>query len=127
MPDSFDVYFRSGVCDIDAAARALSGYRLAVARHGDRLAVSRPGSPAFRILLSKEAWVRLEAIEIGEGTPHAARMQECDARFEVSFDSLDEVLQEYTTLQMIEEALQEVSRGFLFLGWNGYLLAPERE
>src|SRR5262245_44833386 len=127
MPEGFEVYFRSEACDLDTVARALAGYRLTVARHGDRLVVSRPGSPVFRILLSKEAWVRSEATEIGEVTPHAAEMQECDARFEVSFDSLDEALEEFTTLQMVEEALQEVSRGFLFLAWNGNLLPPERE
>lgn len=127
MSDGFDVYFPSESCDLDAAARALKGCRLTVARRGGQLVVSRPGSSAFRILLSREAWVRSEAAEIGEGTPHAAEMQECDARFEVSFDSLDEVLQEYTTLQMVEEVLQEVSQGFLFLTWNGNLLPPERE
>jgi hypothetical protein len=46
-------------------------------------------SSTSRCLLSTEPWVREEAAEISQATPHAA-MQGCDGRFEVSFESLDE-------------------------------------
>jgi len=112
------------VCDLDAASRSLTGYGLKVARWGDTITASRPGSPEFRIRLATEEWVRAEAAEIGDGTPHEAAMRECDARFEVSFDSLDDVLDEINTLLEVQGALQDASRGFLFLPWNGNLSGP---
>ena len=37
MSESCMVFFRSGTCDLDAAARSLAGYRLTVTRNGDEL------------------------------------------------------------------------------------------
>ena len=88
MADGFQVYFKSGTCDLNAAVRALTGYGLKVQTHEGYVTVSRPGSPAFDVGISTEAWVGEEAAEIGAGTPHAAAMRACDARFEVSFESL---------------------------------------
>jgi len=118
------VFFRSGACDLDAASRSLAGHGLTVTRTGDAITAARPGSPEFRIRLATEEWVRAEAAEIGDGTPHEAAMRECDARFEVSFDSLDDVLDEINTLLEVQGALQDASRGFLFLPWNGNLSGP---
>jgi hypothetical protein len=127
MADGFMVFFRRGACDLDAAARALEGYGLNVTRRGDQLTARRPGSSEFRVRLAAEDWVRIEAAEIGTGTPYEAAMRECDVRFEVSFDSLDEALDEINTLMEVEAALQEASEGFLFLSWNGNLSEPWRE
>ncbi len=118
------VFFRSGACDLDAVARTLAGYGLTVTRTGDAITASRPGSPEFRIRPATEEWVRAEAAEIGSGTPHEADMRDCDARFEVSFESLDEGLDEINTLMEVQGALQDASRGFLFLPRNGNLSEP---
>ena len=52
------VFFRSGACDLDAAARSLAGYGLTVTRTGDAITAGRPGSPEFRIRLATGEWVR---------------------------------------------------------------------
>ena len=121
MANSCMVFFRSGACDLDAAARALAECRLTVTRNGDQLMIRRGGSPEFRVSLVREDWVQQEAVEIGAGTPHAAALGKCDARFEISFDSLDEVLDEINTLMEVQGTLQDASRGILFLPWNGEL------
>jgi hypothetical protein len=83
------VFFRSGACDLDSAARSLSGYGLTVTRQGDQLTASRPGRPKFRVRLAAGDWVGAEANEVGEGTEHADAMRGRDARFEISIESTD--------------------------------------
>jgi hypothetical protein len=124
MANAFQVFFKSGTCDLDAALRWLSGYGLTVAKRDGYLTAGRPNSQEFDVGLSAEPWVREEAAEISKGTPHAAAMQGCDARFEVSFESLDEALDEMNTMMEVQVALQEACRGLLFLPWNGSLSGP---
>jgi hypothetical protein len=120
------VFFRSGVSDLDAAARSLAGYGLTVARQGEQLSAGRSGSPQFHIRLATGQSVRDEAAEIGEGTPCEAAMSECDARFEIGIDDLDAALDEINTLMEVQGALQDASQGILFLPWNGSLSEPWR-
>jgi hypothetical protein len=121
MADGCLVFFRPGACDLDAAAEALAGYGLTVTRRGDELTAGRAGSSQFRIRLSAAPHVAAEAAEIGEGTPHEAAMRECGARFEVGIDDQDAALDEINTLMEVQGALQDASRGYLFLPWNGNL------
>jgi hypothetical protein len=124
MAETCMVYFQTGACDLATAARFLSSYGLTVVRRGDTLIASRPGSPQFRISLSSEPHVLAEAVGSSQGTPHAAAMRECAARFEVVIDDLDAALDEINTLIEVQGALQDASRGFLFLSWNGNLSEP---
>jgi hypothetical protein len=68
--------------------------------------------------------VAQEVALIGEDNRHAAALAGCDALFEVSFLDLDEVLDESTTLVEVQCALEEATRGFLYIGWNRHLSAP---
>jgi hypothetical protein len=124
MASGFQVYFKAGTCDLDAAVRSVTGYGLTAQPQKGYVTVSRPGSPEFDVGISTEPWVREEAAEISEGTPHAAAMRECDARFEVSFEDLDVALDEINTMMGVQVALQEACNGFLFLPWNGHLSGP---
>ena len=127
MADGCLVFFRPGACDLDAAAKALAGYGLTVTRRGNELTAGRLGSPQFHIVLSEAPHVAAEAAEVGEGTPHAAAMRKCGARFEISIDDLEAALDEINTLMEVQGALQDASQGFLFLPWNGNLSEPWRE
>ena len=127
MAEGCMVFFRPGACDLDAAAKSLARYGLTVTRRGDELIAGRSCSPQFRIELSSDPHVAEEAAEIGKGTPHAAAMLGCGARFEVYFDDLDAALDEINTLMEVQGALQDASQGFLFLEWNGNLSEPWRE
>ena len=124
MSQSCLVFFRPGACQIDKAASTLTGYGLTFLRQGDELTASRPGSPQFRVRLSAEPSVAVEAAEIGEGTPHETALRECGARFEIVIDDLDAALHEMNTLMEVQGALQDASRGYLFVPWNGTLSEP---
>ena len=52
-------------------------------------------------------------------------LKQCDKRFQISFDDLDEVLDEINTLIEVQITLQNATRGFLWNSWNGQLTAPE--
>jgi hypothetical protein len=119
------VFFRAGACDLDAAARALTDQGLRTTRDADRLHVVDEKAPAFTIVLVRAPHVGVEAREIGYGTPHESALRECDARFEISVDDLDAALDEMNTLMMIQGALQDAARGYLFLPWNGTLNGPD--
>jgi hypothetical protein len=127
MADVCFVCFKPGACDLAAAGKSLASYGLTVTRRGDELIAGRPESLLFRIVMSAEPHVAVEADEIGEGTPHAAAMRECGARFEVAIEDLDAALDEINTLMEIQGALQDASQGFLFLPWNGKLSEPWQE
>ena len=127
MGTSCSVFFRHGECDLAAAAHTLAEYGMTVNHLGDHLTTGYPGSPQFRVWLEVGEDVRAEAAEIGEGSPHEAAMRECDARFEIGIDDLDEALDEFNTLMEVESALQDASQGYLFLPWNGNLAEPWQE
>jgi hypothetical protein len=121
MSESCLIFFPSSACDLAGAERALVAAGLPVARRDGALVVRRPRSPEYRVRRVAGAMVRAEAAEIGAGTPHAAAMEACDARFEIAFDDLRAALDEINTLMEVQGALQDASQGFLFLPWNGKL------
>ncbi|MEK6236009.1 MAG: hypothetical protein N2C14_14980 [Planctomycetales bacterium] len=124
-PDVCMVFFQSQACDLEKAAEKLVGYRFHVERAGERLIVGKPDSPEFDVILSRDESER--AAKIGEGTPHADAMRQCDACFEIIIDDLDAALDEINTLMEVQGALQDASRGYLYLPWNGNLSEPWEE
>jgi len=124
MPNYCMVFFESPRCDIQRAFQSLVAYGLTVNRGDNMLICHRENSPKFRVLLSDEEHVQLEAQEIGKSTSLAHEMSKCDARFEIYFDDLNDVLGEINTLMEVQGALQDTSQGYLFTPWNGNLAEP---
>lgn len=118
------VFFRSGACTLQLAEQELQRYKLNVRQDGNDLLVGRPGAPVFRITLTEQPHVRREAKEIARGTEHEGTMGQCDARFEITIDDLEQVLEEINTLMEVQGALQDASSGYLFLPWNGLIAKP---
>lgn len=127
MSDACMVFFESGRCDLDGAVASLTRYGLAVEREGDRLRATRPGAPAFGVVRVTGPSVAAEAAEIGADTEHAEALSRCDARFDILVEDLDAALDEINTLIEVQGALQDASRGYLFVGWNGTLSEPWEE
>lgn len=121
------IFFRSGRCDLDAAEKSLSARGLSVSRIGDRLDVTWYDGPKLRVALANGKWVKEEAVEIAERHPRARDMANCDVRFEILFDDLDEVLDEINTLVEVQATLQKVSAGYMLNTWNDELSCPGDE
>jgi hypothetical protein len=125
------IFFRSGRGNLDTAAVALANCGMAVQRvarqFGDELTVGFPSGRQLRVAFLDEPYVRQEAEEISQGTPHAAEMSRCNVRYEILIDDLDGVLDEINTLIDAQITLQNATGGFLFNTWNGQLQGPENK
>ena len=115
------VFFQSDKCNLEDAYQSLISYGLTVKRYEDRLLCFRDDSPQFTIGLATGEQIQQEAVEIAKNTSYTEAMNQCNARFEVVFDDLDEVLDEINTLMDVQRALQDAPGGFLFTFWNGNL------
>lgn len=95
-------------------------------KNGDVLTVGYSQGPQLRVVFLCEPFVREEAEELGEGTPHAAELSRCDVRFEILIDDLNGVLDETNTLIDVQLTLQDATSGFMFNTWNQELTGPEK-
>lgn len=120
---SFLVYF-TGAATLDDAERVLRKTSLSVSRTNDTLQVRWGQGPMLWIGLRAAAHVKLEALEVAEDKG-VAQLGLCDRRFEVGFDDLDAVLDETNTLAEVQMTLQDLTRGWITMSWNGELMAPE--
>src|SRR5258706_7287 len=96
--ESSMIFFPFSDFTLGDAADVLMKRNMSVSRRGDTLTVKWASGPAFFIELDDKDYVFAEAWEIGEGTPHLAGMTMCHARFEITFENLDEVLDEMNSL-----------------------------
>ena len=92
----------------------------------DTLTVRWENGPEMSVAWSADPHVAEEAAEIAEGSPFAAELSRCDARFEIGIEDLDEVLDEINTLIEVQCTLQDATAGYLFNSWNGELSGPEK-
>ena len=123
------IFFRAGRGDLDTAAVALAGRKMAVRRvageFGEELVVGYRNGPELRVAFRQESFVQQEAEEIGADTSYAAEMKLCEVRYEIWIDDLDQVLDEINTLIEAQVTLQTVVGGFLFNTWGGDVHGPE--
>jgi hypothetical protein len=61
----------------------------------------------------------------GRDQRHRDLVAACDAHIEITFESLDEVLDEINTLIVVQSALQQATGGLLYRSWNQTFSGPE--
>ena len=113
--------FRIG---IDDASESLKGRGLQVVRSANSLSVQWDDGPALVVSMPAGPHVTEEAVAIGKETSFASAMSQCDTRFEIGIEDLDETLDEINTLIEVQSALQEATNGYLFNSWNDQLSGP---
>ena len=108
--------------NLDDALAALERDGLTVERDNDKLICFRDNSPRFTIYLNQGEEVQAEAKTMGEEYPnYRSKLKNCDARFEIYFADLGEVLNEINTLIDIQLTLQDATEGIVFTSWNGII------
>ena len=106
---------------LNDAKTALEKDGLSVESNNNRLICFRDNSPRFTIRFIQEE-VLAEAKTLGEEYPnYRSRLKNCDARFEILFDDLSEVLDEINTPIDIQLTLQDTTEGIVFTSWNGII------
>ena len=115
---SFFVLFDDPSLTLDDAEKKLAYWK--PARTGNGLSI-KAGGTSIGIGLSDEPHVIVEAGEIADRAKMPA-IAKCGRRFECLVGDLEEALNEYTVLQGIQEDLHSLTKGFVFLTWNGNVL-----
>jgi len=115
---SFFVLFQEPSLTLDDAEKKLAYWK--PARSGNGLSI-KAGDTEIRIGLSDQPHVIDEAREIAEGADNA-EIAKCPRRFECLIGDLEAALTDYTVLQGIQEDLHNLTKGFVFLTWNGNVL-----
>jgi hypothetical protein len=81
--------------------------------------------PTFSIVLKRGDDVQGTARLLGDATPFAAVLAQCDTRFEIGIVDLEEALDEEETLRLIQTSLQTVTGGIIYNTWDEELRGPE--
>ena len=125
------IYFRSCHIGLAAARKAMIAAGLAVRRLDGPLAgqlgvrwADDPDCTELRVAYSRGRYVREEASGSGKHSPHATAMAQCDARFEILIDDLDETLDDLNTLMEVQWALEELAECYTVNSWNGKVVGP---
>lgn len=115
------IFCSSDRTSLNDAKTALEKDGLSVESNNNRLICFRDNSPRFTIRFIQEE-VLAEAKTLGEEYPnYRSRLKNCDARFEILFDDLSEVLDEINTPIDIQLTLQDTTEGIVFTSWNGII------
>ena len=123
MDDKFLVFFQDEHSSYESAKKLLERYSFEVQEEKDKL-VAKANGFTFDVVIKKGPAVGAKAKEIGKNSPYESAMNLCNACFVVGFDDFEEALDEINTLMEAQGALQDASKGYLFLPWNDSLSAP---
>ncbi|MCO1616836.1 hypothetical protein ACGFKZ_26050 [Micromonospora tulbaghiae] len=118
--DGFRVYFTGPFTLADAAQRLSE---MVVTKESDRFTVRLGDGPQMELTFDEGSRIRFEAIELAEdyGIPEMAAF---DRRFEVMFDDIGEVLDDFNTLFEVQVHLQDLTGGYVMRSWNGEVSPP---
>ncbi len=121
LMEYFHVCFTGDATLADAAQRLK---KLIVAEDQTLLIVRWGDGPQMFITLATGPEVAGRAAELAQehGVPE---MDGHDRRFEVSFENLDEVLDEINTLIEVQSHLQDITGGYVVRSWNDEVTWPE--
>lgn len=122
------IYFHKPGVDLKQAQDSLAARGMTVTRDGETLRVRWGGEgPELRVRVVQGERIRLDAIQKARGTLLEPLMRTLDTAFEISFDNLDEVLDETNTLIEVQRILQQRSDGVITRSWNDELSGPGEE
>ena len=120
---SFQVFF-TGPTTIGDAVQALSRTMHVVEdENGFTVRRAEGAEPALEVGLSSEPNIATEAQQIADYRK-IEEFKAFDRRFEVYIDDLERTLDEATTVNAVQQALQELTHGYVVRSWNGAIDPP---
>jgi hypothetical protein len=86
----------------------------------------RMGGPTLYLSVTRSEHVETFARRLmGRGRKYRPLIAGCDTQIEITFDNLDEVLDEINTLIDVQFTLQEATGGLTYLSWNQSFSGPD--
>ena len=118
--------FHDPAFGLGEAHAVLSGQGLTVACQDGLLTVQWQGGPLLRVNLARGQDVQKEIERLAKGTRYASETSHFDAKFEITPDDMDEVLDDVNTLIEVQLTLQAVTQGFLYNTRGKRFFRPEK-
>ncbi len=119
------ILFHNPTFGLVEAHAALSKTGLTVTPQNESLIVRWYDGPLLTVRYFHGAQIASQIQRFGRGTDYSTQLARFDSLFEITFDDLDEVLDEINTLIEVQATLQDATQGFLYNTWNQNLSAPE--
>ncbi len=124
-PERSCIFFHKPALGLDDAASALRAKGMTASRKGDVLSVVWKDSPTLHVHFVQGDGVRKDAVHVGRGKSLEALLRECDSAFVITFEDLDQVLDEANVLIEVQLDLQALTGGVIMRSWNDELSGPE--
>ena len=103
----------------------LEEHGMRVSAGGEPLTVRWDDGPVMYVSITRGPTAKVLASRLaGAASEHEEPFSDFDGYIEVSFDDLDEVLDEITTLIEVQGALQDATGGWVYRAWNQSLSGP---
>jgi len=123
---------QGGAVDLSAIEKALQKKGFEFSRYSDpsgesimlRLPAVEMFKPAISITLEGGDEILTTAQALGEGTPYASMLSECDKRFTLQYLGITQILEEESTMITILSTLQKTTAGILYNTWERELEGP---
>ncbi len=119
--ESVYIMFHNPQIKLKDAANVLGNQNLDVVLREDALLIMNEGRPSIAIRLNRDPDAHQVAMDLAVGTNYSGSLQHCDARFEICRCDLDKA----ESIQLITQALQDLTQGFVYQTRDKHLLGPK--
>lgn len=115
------IMFQNDDLQLEIAEQKLRDAGLKVEKINNELKASWDNGPELIVSYSSGEKVQQDSERLGNGSEYENELKSCQSRFEISFDDIDDVLDEMNTLIEVQGTLQDISDGISFNSWNQQL------
>ena len=120
--ESAYVMFHNPQIKLKDAENVLRKKNLEVMLHEDSLLIMHEAEPSIEIRLNRDSEAHQVAMDLAEGTEFAETLQHCDVRFEIGPCDPDKE----EVINLISQALQDLTQGYVYHTSNRNLSGPKR-
>lgn len=115
-----------GIVTLQFVSDVLRDCVMGVTADAGQLTVRRGDGPAMHVSVTRDRSAKILASRLaGAPSEHGESFASIDAHTEVSFEDLDETLDEMNTLIDVQCALQDATGGVVYRAWNQTFSGPE--
>lgn len=115
------IMFNNKNVDLEIVAQKLTDSGMDVWKDKNHISTSWDDGPILFISHQQGEDVLEESKRIGKGSEFERTLNNCNSRFTISFDDLEDALDEINTLIEVQCTVQDLTNGILYNNWNHVL------